>query len=124
MLTAEEFIRLFRVQQPNAPLDSVLVDHVIKQSLFVTARRNGELVGYVRILTDGYLFGAVADVRALPELFYDSEFLKRLLTEATLACPTRLVHAIHRADPKFMTSMGWQVGPQSYVHVDRPRVAM
>ncbi len=124
-VTADEFIQLFKSRHPleEDTLEPVKVAELLRNSIVVSARLNGELQGLVRILTDGYLFGAITEVLAQPSTFNDAEFWTKMLTVAASVCPTRLVLATHRADPELLRDIGWEYALPSYVYRGKPRVA-
>src|SRR4029450_10280428 len=87
-ITPDEYIAFFRQRQPHVILDPQRVDEMLNRSILVTARRGGQLVGFVRIVTDGYAFGAVAEIKSLPELYNDGEWVTKMMFLATKASPT------------------------------------
>lgn len=122
-ITADEYIAFFQVRQPQATLDPLRVDEMLRRSILVTARRNGRLVGFVRILSDGYVFGAIAEIKSEPELCYDREWVAKMLSLAGQASPTRLVLATHRVEPEILQSLGWVETFMGFAYRQKPRIA-
>jgi hypothetical protein len=124
-VTAAEFIRLFQSLQPQESLDEQRVTQMLAQSINITARFGSQLVGLIRILTDGYLFGSIAEILMTAELFQDVPFLQKMLTVAGDTCPTRLILATHKIhDASLMEEIGWELGASGFVYRRKPRVAV
>lgn len=86
--TVEEVIDLFRRAPLNGPLDDPeRVQRMLDAAPFhLSARVNGRLVGYVRVLTDFAFNAFLADLAVLPE--YQGQGIGReLLRRATAPFP-------------------------------------
>ncbi|MCB9663734.1 MAG: GNAT family N-acetyltransferase [Alphaproteobacteria bacterium] len=64
-----------------------LVDRALRRTLNVTARRDGVLVGCVRVLTDGYFLGIVTEILVDPD-HQRQGIGRRLMEVAWEASPT------------------------------------
>jgi hypothetical protein len=122
-ITVEEYIAFFHARQPHALLDPQRVDEMLSRSILVTSRKGGQLVGFVRIVSDGYVFGAVAEIKSIPELCDDADWITKIMFLAAKASPTRLVMATHRVNPEILQSLGWDETFMGYAYVQKPRIA-
>ena len=87
-LTAKEFVAMATKVWPR-DYDELKTAQALKNTINITARKNGELVGCVRVLTDGVFFGTITELLVVPEcqkLGIGSQ-LMRLVEQNT---PTRL----------------------------------
>lgn len=110
----DEFTRLFNLNWPAWELELVRVESVIERSWFITARVDGQLVGYLRIITDEYIMGVIAEVLAEPSR-KDEGIQTELLQLAAKHFPTNLLFAVQRVKEEAMTDLGWRQGHRSYV---------
>lgn len=122
-LTVDEFILFFNERQPYVRLDPISVQRMLLTTINVTARRRGILQGFIRIVTDGYTFSAVAEMRSLPQYYNDAEYVKIMLSAAADASPTRLILATHRVNADTIREIGWVEGMTSYICNRKDRVA-
>lgn len=111
-LTAEEFLTLARRVWPGE-YDSALVQEALDQTTNITAREDGNLVGCVRILTDGYFFGTI------PEILVDPEHRRkgvgtRLMRLAWEISPTSLYFGAQPGNEEFFEKAGFGRGLPSY----------
>jgi len=105
-LTAEEFIGLAQRVWPGE-YNARLVEEALAKTINTTARRGGYLVGCVRVLTDGYLFGTV------PELMVDPVFQRqgvgrRLMELAWENSPTSLFFGAQPGNEAFFRKLGYK----------------
>ena len=121
-LSVDEYIRFFQLRQPHISLEGPLVEQVLRRSTVVTARRGLELLGFIRMISDAHIFGAVAEIRWLPEIQNEDGFFERLFTAAAIACPTRLLLGNYRVDADMMKKLGWEPGVMSFAYNQKPRV--
>ncbi len=122
-VSPEEYVAYFKIRYPDEDVDLHRIADVLRQSILITARQSGRLIGFVRILCDGYLFAAVTEAWAEEPLYRDRSFWEKILMVAASTCPTRIVLATHRTDPELLKELGWEYGLPSYVYRKKPRVA-
>ena len=85
----------------------------LSQTLNITAYDGQQLVGCLRILTDGYYFGTVTELLVLPE--YQRQGIgSRLLQLARENTPTMLYFGAQPGLEPFYEKNGCQKGLQSY----------
>jgi hypothetical protein len=113
-LTAEEYVALFRTIWPREKLNRELVSDALKQTINITARDQGVLIGCTRILTDGYLFATIT------ELMVNSSYSRptigpKLIQLAGDASPTHISFGVHAVNDEMMRAMGWTPGPTTYI---------
>jgi hypothetical protein len=111
-LTVGEFLSLFTKVWP-VRLNSARTEAALQQTLNTTARHGDQLVGCIRILSDGYLMGAVTEVVIDPD-YTHLGLAKQLLQNAATHSPTNLVLAVQSADEAMMQELGWRRGPTAY----------
>jgi len=122
-ITAKEYIEFFRARRPQFVLDPCRVDEMLSRSILVTARRNGQLVGFIRILSDGYVFSTIAEIMSMPEFYDDGEWVKKMMSLAAEVSQTRLVLGTHRVNPDILRELGWNETFMGYAYKNKPRVA-
>ena len=113
MLNVREFIDLANNVWPKDYKEEE-IRIALSNTINITARDNGKLVGCVRILTDYTFFGTITEILVLPE--YQGRgigrFLMRLVEENT---PTNLYFGARPGKEKFYDKLGYEKGIQSYV---------
>ena len=91
-----------------------LIKVALSNTINITARDNGKLVGCVRILTDYVFFGTITEILVLPT--YQGKgigkALMRLVEDTT---PTNLYFGAQPHVEEFYNKLGYQKGMQSYV---------
>lgn len=105
-LDADEFIGLAQ-RVWGGEYDVRLVTQALARTFNITARREGGLVGCVRVLTDGYFFGTV------PELMVDPDFRRqgvgrRLMELAWENSPTSLFFGAQPGNETFFEKLGYE----------------
>ncbi len=91
-LAASEFIDLFRAVW-NRPLDACqLVQAALQRTQNITARDDGELIGCLRLVTDGYFIAAVAEVLVRPNVEDKGGVGAHLMELATKWAPNESSH--------------------------------
>ena len=120
--SVEDFTRLFELWS-NSRLNCDRAAEVLQRSIIVTARERGDVIGYVRIITDGYIFGVIAEVSATPKYISDYSLIKALLRAAADVCPTPLVIESYRLNGDLMKEIGWEQGVMSYYYDGKGRLA-
>lgn len=86
----------------------------LSRTLNITAYDEKELVGCLRILSDGYYFGTITELLVLPK--YQKQGIgSRLLTLAKDNIPTMLYFGAHPGAEGFYEKNGCQKSLQSYL---------
>ena len=111
-LSATDFINLARKVWPR-DYDIELAAEALQRTTNVTAWDGDRLVGCVRILTDGYLFGTI------PEIFVDPEYQRhgigrRLMERAWDLSPTSLYFGAQPGNEPFFEKLGYERGMASF----------
>lgn len=84
------------------------------KTMNITAYKNGELVGCLRILSDGYYFGTITELLVLPE-FQRKGIGSELLRLARENTPTMLYFGAQPGLEAFYEKNGCQRSLQSFV---------
>ncbi len=84
------------------------------RTLNITAYRQGQLIGCLRILTDGYFFGTITEVLVLPA-FQKQGVGSQLLALARAHTPTLLYFGAKPEAEGFYEKNGCQKGIQAYI---------
>jgi GNAT superfamily N-acetyltransferase len=112
-VTPAEFIALFSARAARPVLDEALLTDALASTINVTARDRESLVGCVRLLSDGYLFTAVAELMLHPD-YTGQGIEQRLLELAEDISPAGLWFGVHKLDDVFMRILGWHRGSTTY----------
>lgn len=112
-LTSSEFIELFQSNW-SRQLDPAMVNKALATTTNITARKDGKLVGCLRILTDGYLISFICDIAIEPQS-RNTGIGSELLNVAMREFPLSLLFAVQNADDERMRNLGWAPGYPSYV---------
>ena len=112
-LNASTFITFVnRVWPGDYDLDKTQA--ALSRTLNITAYDEKELVGCLRILSDGYYFGTITELLGLPQ--YQKQGIgSRLLTLATDNTPTMLYFGAQPGAEGFYEKNGCQKSLQSYL---------
>jgi GNAT superfamily N-acetyltransferase len=94
--------------------DTFRTDAALRRTFNVTAWVESRLVGCVRILSDGYLFGTI------PEMFVDPDYQhlgvgRRLMKLAWEASPTSLYFGAQPGNESFYEALGFEPGIPSFI---------
>ena len=112
-LTASEFIGLAN-QIWKCEYDIEKMADALTKTINITARRDGKLIGIVRILTDGYLFGTIPELLVLPE--YQKKGIGReLLNRVKAETPTFLYFGGQNQNKEFFEKCSCKKGMQFYI---------
>ena len=111
-LSAEEFLGLANAVWPR-DYDSVATEGALKRTINIVARAEGNLVGTVRILTDGYFFGTVPEILVRPD-WQRRGIGRALLAAAWERSPTGLYFGAQPGNESFFEKCGYDRGLQSY----------
>ena len=111
-LTAEIFVPFVnRIWKGEYDLPKTAV--ALSRTLNITAYEGGELVGCLRILTDGYFFGTITELLVLPA--YQKQGIgSRLLQLAKENAPTLLYFGAQPGVEHFYEKNGCKKSLQSY----------
>lgn len=111
-LTAERFVP-FVNQIWKGEYDLPKTAVALSRTLNITAYEGGELVGCLRILTDGYFFGTITELLVLPA--YQKQGIgSRLLQLAKENAPTLLYFGAQPGVEHFYEKNGCKKSLQSY----------
>ncbi len=113
MLKAPEFVAFVNKVWPgNYDIDKTR--GALSKTLNITAYDGDELVGCLRILSDGYFFGTITELLVLPE-YQKKGIGSRLLQLARESTPTRLYFGSQPGIEAFYEKNGCQRSLQSYI---------
>jgi GNAT superfamily N-acetyltransferase len=121
-LSADDFLGLAQRVWPG-DYAAEPAQAALGRTINLTARHEGELIGCVRILTDGYLFGTVPEILVNPE--YQGQGIGRALMErAWERSPTGLFFGAQPGNEPFFEKLGYERSMVSYARrKPRPRSA-
>jgi len=111
-LSAQEFLRVANAVWPRE-YDSSATDSALRHTINITARAKGELVGTLRVLTDGHFFGTVPEILVRPE-WQRRGIGRALLNAAWDRSPTGLYFGAQPGNEEFFERCGFKPGLQSY----------
>lgn len=111
-LDTDEFLS-FAVQVWPGNYNREKTADALGKTLNITARRNGRLVGCVRILSDGYYFATITELLVLPS-FQGQGIGSRLLALAKEFSPASLYFGAQPGLEGFYEKNGFEKGMQSY----------
>jgi ribosomal protein S18 acetylase RimI-like enzyme len=107
-LDADEFLALAQQVWPRA-YSRERVRAALRNTINLTARDEEQLVGCVRILTDGYFFGTIPEILVHPE--YQRRGIGRSLMERVWErCPTGLFFGAQPGNEHFFEKLGYERG--------------
>lgn len=117
-LTAEEFVAMANKVWPR-DYNVEKTAQALKNTINITARSGGELVGCVRVLTDGVFFGTITELLVVPECQRQGigSKLMRLVEQNT---PTRLYFGAQPQAEQFYEKLGYEKGYTSFV-IKKPK---
>ena len=117
-LTAKEFVAMANKVWPR-DYDELKTAQALKNTINITARKNGELVGCVRVLTDGVFFGTITELLVVPECQKQGigSQLMRLVEQNT---PTRLYFGAQPQAEQFYEKLGYEKSYTSFV-IKKPK---
>lgn len=111
-LDAAEFLDFVNQVWPGE-YDLVQTEAALKRTLNITARKEGKLVGCLRILSDGYFFGTITELLVLPE-FQKQGVGSQLLQLAKENTPTMLYFGAQPGVEGFYEKNGCKKSLPSY----------
>jgi ribosomal protein S18 acetylase RimI-like enzyme len=111
-LDAAEFLVLAQRVWPGS-YSAEHTQRALRQTINLTARVDGQLIGCVRILTDGYFFGTIPEI--LVEPGHQGQGIGRRLMElAWERSPTGLFFGAQHGNEPFFEKLGYQPGMASF----------
>jgi len=111
-LSAKEFLELVQKIWPGE-YSLEYTQKALKKTINITAWYKEELVGCVRILTDGYFFGTIPDILVAPD-FQSQEIGTKLMEMAWDVSPTSLFFGAQPGNEIFFEKLGYKKSMQSY----------
>lgn len=112
-LNVQEFLTFVNQVWPGT-YDAAKTSAALEKTINITARSGDELVGCLRILTDGYYFGTITELLVLPA--YQKQGVgSQLLQLAKESTPTTLYFGAQPGVEPFYEKNGCQKGMQAYV---------
>lgn len=112
-LNANTFISFVKRVWPGN-YDYEKTQDALVKTMNITAYENGELVGCLRLLSDGYYFGTITELLVLPE-FQKKGIGSRLLGLARENTPTMLYFGAQPGVEPFYEKNGCKRSLQSFV---------
>jgi len=111
-LTTAMFLDLVNRVWPGS-YDSARTEQALSRTLNITAWAKGELVGSVRILSDGYFFGTIPEILVDPA-YQRKGIGRRLMELAREHSPTSLFFGAQPGNEQFFEKLGFERGMTSY----------
>ncbi|MBY6037613.1 GNAT family N-acetyltransferase [Fictibacillus nanhaiensis] len=112
LFTAQDYLSLVNDIWPGE-YDEKFVSIALQQTTNITAWDNERLIGCVRLLTDGYIFGTIPEILVHPD--YQKLGIGRQLMElAWEASPTSLFLGAQPGKEAFFEKLGYTKSLQSY----------
>lgn len=108
-----DYLPLLSRAYPNRDFDPKKLQLALDQTTNLAALVGGEVVGVVRLLTDGYLFSTI------PEIVVDPGCRRRgiglrLMSEVRNLAPTPLFFGAKKGNESFFEAAGFSRGVQSF----------
>lgn len=117
-LHATVFIKMANQIWPGL-YDEELMQKAINTTINITAWNDDTLIGCIRILSDGYLFGTISEILVLPE--YQKQGIgKELMQRAADISPTSLFFGAQPNAVGFYEKLGIEKSLQSF-SIKKPR---
>ena len=111
-LSAETFLDFVQKVWPGE-YDNQYVQEALSRTINISAWDNGQLVGCIRVLTDGYFFGTIPEILIDPK--YQKQGIgKKLMELAWENSPTSLFFGARPGNEEFFEKAGFEKGMQSY----------
>ncbi|MEA4816081.1 MAG: GNAT family N-acetyltransferase [Lachnospiraceae bacterium] len=111
-LTAEVFLEMMqKVWKEN--YNPECTKAALEKNINITAWNGQLLVGYIRILTDGYYFGTITELLVIPE-YQRNGIGKKLMELASEATPTSLFFGAQPSTEAFYEKFGYLHGLASF----------
>lgn len=112
-VTAETFLHMANQVWPGS-YNNDLMQQALNSTMNITAWEGNTLVGCVRVLTDGYLFGTITELLVLKE--YQKQGIgKELMNRAAEISPTSLFFGAQPEAVGFYEKLGAEKSLQSFL---------
>ena len=111
-LKADTFIEMADQVWPGS-YDSVQIQKAINKTINITAWDNSKLVGCIRILSDGYLFGTIPEILVIKE-YQGRGIGKELMQRAMNISPTSLYFGAQPEAEGFYEKLNIEKSLQSF----------
>lgn len=85
----------------------------LNRTLNITAWQENELVGCVRLLSDGYFFSTITEILVDPE-YQNLGIGSKLMEIAFRESPSTLSFGVQAGNESFFTKLGYEKGLDSY----------
>lgn len=118
-LIAAEFADLFHLVWKQPHLELGLLRPALDRTRNITARKDGKLVGCIRLVSDGYLFTAITEVLIHPDVRQQSEITEQLMQLAIDASSTSLLIAVQSVGENLVEKLALERGRGPIVLVKR-----
>ena len=112
-IDAEEFIAMANKVWPRN-YDQKKTASALNKTLNITARNGNELVGCVRVLTDGVYFGTITEILVVPE-FQKQGVGAQLMRLVESSTPTKLYFGAQPQAEKFYEKLGYEKSYTSFM---------
>jgi N-acetylglutamate synthase-like GNAT family acetyltransferase len=111
-LTAQRFLGLVEEVWPGQ-YEEKWTEEALEKTINITAWSRNQLVGCIRILTDGYYFGTVTEILIRPD--YQKQGIGKHLVElAWEITPTSLFFGAQLGNEQFFEKCGFEKSMQSF----------
>jgi ribosomal protein S18 acetylase RimI-like enzyme len=111
-LSTDDFLKLAQAVWPDK-YDRLKTARALQHTLNISAWQGNQLVGCVRILSDGYLFSTLPEILVHPE-FQGLGVGRRLMELAWENAPTSLFFGAQPGNSDFFEKMGFERGLEGY----------
>lgn len=111
-LPVDMFIKLAEQVWPST-YDEKYTAEALKRTINTTAWCGGELIGCVRVLSDGYFFGTVSEILVLPN-YQKRGIGRRLMKLAFDTSPTSLFFGARPEVAGFYEKLGYEKSMQCF----------
>ena len=112
-LSAPAFLSLANHVWPGE-YDAAKTQQALEKTINITAYERNQLIGCIRILSDGYYFGTITELLVLPS-YQNKGIGSKLLDLAKAHTPTLLYFGAQPGVEGFYEKNGCQKGMQSYI---------
>jgi GNAT superfamily N-acetyltransferase len=111
-LSTDDFLALAQTVWPGS-YDRLRTARALQNTLNITARFEGQLVGCVRILSDGYFFSTLPEILVHPD-FQGGGVGQELMKLAWEHAPTSLFFGAQPGNELFFEKLGFQPGLEGF----------
>lgn len=111
-LSTDDFLALAETVWPGS-YDRLRTARALQHTLNITARCEGQLIGCVRILSDGYFFSTLPEILVHPD-FQGGGVGRELMKLAWENAPTSLFFGAQPGNETFFEKLGFQRGLEGF----------